>query len=128
MSALAMILMAGMTGPGIEPERVSGETEPGLDLQGEWIFTAIGSSSKVTLIGDEFITIFKVRDEGGGKLRMILPLLFPFQRDIRLTCHYRQEKDRVVIRVHIPAEQRPTPFQDKDAWGILILRRVKTGE
>ena len=133
MQGFALALAAGlMLGSG--PESVSGETDPGLDLQGDWVGVWQFTTPREEVSWDAYLHNgrlsiwptnccglefrpwaewdFKWVDEGAGKLR---------RGD--LIGIYRWDGDRLDICCCDPSKGRPTSFQAGNRQYLLILRR-----
>ncbi len=136
MSALAMILAAGMT-VGSGPEQVSGETEQRLDVRGKWEgyhFLLFGESSeRVQLQGEELKVALpdglyatheiEFTDKGRGSVHIILAV------GGVVTCRfrgvYRYEGDRLIICYGKPGiPENPSIWADIGQH-FLVFRRVK---
>ena len=132
-SAVAMVLVTAMAIPGSGPEKLSGETERGLDLRGHWRVTyscISGQTDKWLAIvegghfnlrsEDKTLTINygEVRDEGCGDIRWT-------GGPRELLGIYRQDGDQVIVCLREANSGRPTSFSTKDNQDIMILRRVK---
>jgi hypothetical protein len=120
-SALAMILAASMTVPGIGPEKVSGEVDSRLDLTGIWQLTfeqnhLIGDFVLVES-GPNLMETFDIRVEGHGRVRLRLTM--------ELLGIYKQEGDCIVISCARVRDSWPTSFEKKIPYVHIILRRVK---
>jgi hypothetical protein len=125
MSALTIILTAAMVVPGDGPEKASGEIkEPQrLDLRGDWLLTYSGGSYEMN--GEEFIRSHKLRDEGKGRVRMIVT----FQgTEYPLLGIYRQDGERILMCVRYADHGRPMRFQDGDYRILVIFHRVKSSK
>ncbi len=123
MSALAMILTVAIVVPGDgRSEKVLGEAvKPQvLDLKGEWMVTFDSIDKSLRINGQEFMRSLKVRDEGGGNLRMTVS-----RNGKKCPCLgiYRQEGDKVLISWCPEERGRPTGFQK--TVNIITLRRVQ---
>jgi hypothetical protein len=138
-SALAMILAAGMTVPGIGPERVSGEIEQGLDLPGDWegLWWLDGRVEIVRAVSDRevlggvrmklgadpgiFFFIYDLTDEGNGRLRGKWNLS-------GIHGIYQQDGEELVLCLGEITRSRPKSFRADDGQHLLILRRIKPSE
>ncbi len=135
MSALAMVLAAGMAVQGIGPDKVSGEVEPPLDLSGEWkgiwewedggrAEIELDSEGRLVILDQGMPTRklpFKryIHDEGRGKLWLSQGKL---RKELGI---YKQEGDRVVISIRGYCQGRPLSFSLDDSTERFTLHRVK---
>jgi hypothetical protein len=125
-----MVLMVAMAVPGNGPERVSGETEQGLDLRGEWegVLVWLGRARPVVLSGEtlwwrrkgsvELWSIDCMIDEGGGKFRF---------KWVAYPTHgiYERRPDTILMCYGSMSEGRPSAFEVGKNRELLILHRVK---
>ncbi len=127
-SALAMVLAAGITVPSIGPEKVSGETERGLDMRGEWegfVHTAevVHRLVEIRVAHGKWKIIFldgyveeytpRIVDEGGGKMS--------YRDEFAI---YKYEGDSLIICLSLFG-RHPTSFQVNDNQWVFVLHRVK---
>ncbi len=126
-----------MAVPGIEPDKVSGEIERGLNLRGEWEgkeWRGNGEVFKVEVRDGELtgesltekgvilvpLEISRIVDEGHGKFKVKWS-----SSGIRFTGIYRQDDNRVILCFPIADDGHPTSFRAGDGQHLLTLHRVK---
>lgn len=132
MSTLAIILAVGMV-IGSGPEKVTGEMEENLHLQGDWVGESWGDDGVVWQVklrdgdlcfssGKEVASPLPVAfivDEGHGRFRVDWPL--PGDS----LGIYKQEGDHLVMCCRDGHQGRPTSFRLGSGQLLLILNRVK---
>lgn len=130
MSALAMILAAGMAVGDVLEERSGEVEEQRLDLRGEWEGTFRNyhgvrsrfrlSNGELVVVNDQMQEVMGVGvsfvDEGKGKVRWRVD-------DTVYLGIYQQEGDRIFAC--FSSNQRPNSFQLTKKRCLLNLRRVK---
>ncbi|HEY7310848.1 MAG TPA: hypothetical protein VH643_15900 [Gemmataceae bacterium] len=134
MSTLVLVLAAAMAVPGNGPEMLSGETERGLDLSGEWEgrWKTDKAEYEVELLGEKGGCSYRrlprgkcwgyltpdITDQGEGRLRLT------WEDDPCLGI-YEQDGDCLTICFRDAREGRPLSFRVGDGQHLLILHRVK---